>query len=441
MIYCKESEELSEEEWQSKLEISPQELSKLIKYGVLKASKLKRDTLLLKLEFVGEIVTNNSYIASLPKCLKDDSNNFETVKLVSESLSHYFDFRKKQKAVFKSSYTELVFEDKLQAHESQEIAVYLSLQAYFERRGVYKRSALESVRSNNQKIDWKKTVQKNDVYLDGWSAFYPQPYTKNSFQTENIISNVFKSVLSYLATKYASKDTGSFINAECRTYLSFERLTDQSSMYCTHIKLELIQTFNSEDILMLQILHDYIEKSKNFRLKGLNEVRLYGTNGFHNVWEYICSGIFNNQYKELKNNFAQPRWLINNQLLEKRGEFTPDVLLSVGDSLIILDAKYYYPIPKNICGVSDVAKQLLYSQIAKSDSVKNIFLFPSDDSSVSMEYLGYVSIYDDNDKELKEFVPQRISVVRLSLVGAIKALLSRDQRYTEELVTKVVLQS
>ena len=441
MIYCKESDELSEEGWQAKLEISPQELNKLIKYGVLKASKLKEDTLFLKLEFVGEIVANNSYIASLPKCLKGDSENFETVKLVSEVLSHYFDFRKKQKAVFESSYAELVFEDKLEIHETQEIEVYLSLQAYFERRGVYKRSEFASVKSNNQKIDWKKTVQKNDVYLDGWSAFYPEPYTKNSFQIENVISNVFKSVMCHLTTKYANKDTESLIHSECQTYLSFEQLIDQSQIYCTHVKLELLQTFNSEDILMLQIIHDYIEKGKSFRFRGLNEVKLYGTNNFQIIWEYICSGIFNNQYNNLIDDFAQPRWLINNHLLKERGRFTPDVLLSVDDNLIILDAKYYYPIPKNICGVSDIAKQLLYSQIAKSDNVKNIFLFPGDDSSVSMEYLGYVSIYDDTGKELEIFAPQRIAVVRLALVGAIKALLSKDQRYIDEVVIEVGLRA
>ena len=242
-----------------------------------------------------------------------------------------------------------------------------------------------------------------------------------------------------MTSKYASKGADQLISSECQTHLSFEQLTDQSPIYCTHIKLELLQTFNSEDILILQILHDYVEKNKSFRFKGLNEVRLYGTNKFQNVWEHICSRIFNNQYNNLKNTFAQPRWFIDNHLLDGRGEFIPDVLLSVDNNLIILDAKYYYPIPKNICGVSDVAKQLLYSQIAKSDSVKNIFLFPSDDSSISMEYLGYVSIYDSTGQELEVFAPQRIAVVRLGLIKAIKALLSRDQQYIDEIIVKVGL--
>lgn len=440
IYYCRELTQFSESEWKEKLQISTEELTQLILKNVFKFSRSEDGADKLTLSFVGEIATEKSYIASLPKCLTKDSENRDTVNFIRRALVNYFDFKKK--AVFENTYNEIIFEDEIKSDKAKEIEVYLFLRSYFDRKGVYKRTDSSLLKSKNKKIDWKKTVQRSDVYLDGYSAFYPEPYVRISSKNENIISEIFKSVLYYLAAKYESGYLRNMLLSESQTDLSFETLINQPLIYCNQIKIELFQVFNSEDILMLKILHKYIEQKKSIHFQGINKVKLYGTNDFHIVWEYICSRIFDNQYNGLIKDFAHPRWFINNVLERVKGRFTPDILLQVDDSLIILDAKYYYPIPDNVCGASDVAKQLLYSQVSGSDTVKNIFIFPGDADSVSMENLGYVSIYNDKG-EIKSFIKQRIIVVRLSLIAAIETLLLKDSvdsnRMVSELTSLIML--
>ncbi len=439
MIFCRELTVLSEDEWINKLQISSEEFNQLVFDNVFSVSKKRSEYHKYRINFVGEIVTKRSYIISFPKCIESNEETLENVKLVRAALDHYYNSPSDSRSVHEQVYEEILFRDKIEEHASNEIEVYLTLREYFKRKKVYKPSKVLLSKSQNKRIDWKRTIEKSNAYIDEYSVFYLEPYMKSISKSENLVSDIYKCILGYLSRKYETDSIKYQILSECQTFLKIENIRKNAISYCSRIRKELFNTFNTQDVLILQILHDYIKELEAPTFQGISQVKLYGTNYFHVIWEHICSYLFRNQYSQLKGNFAQPKWFINNTIIQK-GEFRPDVILRVNNRVVILDAKYYYPIPEKVCGVSDIAKQLLYAQIADQENIENIFIFPGRGDK-ALEYMGYVGIFDSNDFEVESFKNQRIMVFKMSLEVAINALFSnKDQELILSRINSYVTQ-
>ncbi|HCZ9277020.1 LlaJI family restriction endonuclease [Vibrio alginolyticus] len=430
MLYIQESTVLTEAQWQKKLGLDEKEFREFIALGCLKTVKRLENGLLMRLEFVGELITQNSYIVSFPKCLEEAEHTLKNVRLIREALKHYCSYMSKTKSILETDVNDLFFNNHV---ESKEYEVYLSLRDYFEKYGVFKNEKTVLRINHNKQIDWKKTIDKNIVLFDDDSAFYPTPLSKSRVKSKSIVTDIFKSLLSHLAKKYENTTFINEILKECKTELNIVDIFNKAPILCKKIRIASSQTYMSDNVLILKIMSLYIEGKISHT--GNNKLQLYGTNSFHIIWEYICSKLYENNYDDLIEHFAQPKWLINQSLYEK-GNFIPDALFKRETSLYILDAKYYYPVPEKLCSVSDISKQLIYAQISKNDKVKNIFIFPSNDKHVSMTYLGYVSLYNGSS-EMEAFKSQRIYAINLSLILAMQLLINGGGSLQNELVNLI----
>jgi len=415
MILLKEGETFPSEVWINKLDLQSLEFNQLLQRAVFKPIKNSKKELVYRLAFVGEIALSRNYAISVPKCL-GRSPDKSLLFYIQQTLKKYFDSLDKQDSVQREDIENLFFYNDT---KSKEVEVYLTLKTYFLNKGIYKHRIQKLTNDTSRPIDWKKTIQQSHVYVSEDSAFYSNPYTKKYVEEENLVSEIFKAILAELTNKYEHSEVKDEILQNCHSYLTFENIKDNAISYCERIRLESSNTFNSDDLLVLSILIEYLEDKLGHLGDGV--VRLYGTSSFHVIWEHICSTVFENKYEELASMLHQPAWVIEGEFHEK-GSFIPDVITKKEDKTYIIDAKYYYPIPKKVCGVSDIAKQLIYAQISGNKDISNILVFPSSNEH-NVVNKGYVSIFDDDKVEVKEFKKQRIQVLELSFITAIKTYL------------------
>lgn len=371
MIFLKEGQRHSKSKWVELLGLSQTSLLSIIEKGILKP--LKDEFVLM---FVGELVSQNSYAFSFPKCVeyssKDSSYSLEITKA---AIKKYHKKLKKNKSILEHELKELHFVDDYPAKEYE---VYLTLKSYYFSKGVYKKNSITTKVDPSKKIYWKKTIQNSLAYISDDTVNYFQPYTNKTVAIENEISSVFVSVLTHLHQLYEKHGSNFRLSDYSNEIIPFNVIDKYAASYCRKLQVEISETFNSEDLAILLVLLQYI--SGKLSSNGETRVRAYGSNSFHHIWEDICKEIFVDDYETQISNFSQPKWFVikpdgTTNTLDK-GRLIPDVIWNEDNTNYILDAKYYYPFPQSSCGVGDIAKQYIYADISGSTNSKNIFIFP-----------------------------------------------------------------
>lgn len=413
MIFVKEGEVLPLEAWIDRLDLQSYEFDLLLQKSVFKPVMNKKKNLVYRLVFVGEIALTQNYIVSVPKCCEYPPSK-STISYIQKVLKKYFESIKKQDSVQRENIESLFFYND---SKSKEVEVYLTLKSYFLNKGIYKRKIQKWTNDLSKSIDWKKTLQSSQTYISDDSVLYSNPYTKNFIDKENFVSELFKAILKELSYKYEQSEVKQEILQHCSSNFILNDIKDNAIKYCQVIRIELAHTFNSDDLLILSTLIEYLEDRLGHMGDGV--VRLFGTSSFHVIWEHICSTVFDNDFDELSPLLNQPLWNIDNAYIEK-GKFIPDVMIKKEGKNYIIDAKYYFPLPEKVCGVSDLAKQFIYAQISGEENISNILVFPSS-CFEGVSNKGYVSIYDSNKSELPAFKSQRIQVLEISFLSAVKA--------------------
>ncbi|HEM8407922.1 TPA: LlaJI family restriction endonuclease [Acinetobacter baumannii] len=417
MIYLQEGSTFTKDRWVEILQITSDEISSLLLSGIFK-TVFVNNSFQLQLLFVGEMLFKNDYAISFPKCVSKKNFTYTKIKLIRYILKQYFNSRKKQDAVFKDENENIFFNDNF---ASKEYEIYIALRNYFQNKGNYKKKEIIASSKKVKSIEWKKTIKNSIAYIDQDNVIYPSPQSKSIIDYENDVTEIFKCIITYLADKYELDSIKHYINVNCESRLSIDELIKNKIRYCNRIKNELSHTYNSEDIFILNLILDYLEL--NYSYSGKNEIKLFGTTSFHVIWEFICSTFFKNEYSQVIDNFAHPKWYIENTYFEKN-KFIPDILLHSNENLFILDAKYYYPIPDKVCGASDIAKQFIYAQVSPYKKIMNFFIFPFDDDKL-IECSGYVSVFKDKN-ELPHFQTQRIHTIKLSLFPVIEKIINKE---------------
>jgi hypothetical protein len=168
-----------------------------------------------------------------------------------------------------------------------------------------------------------------------------------------------------------------------------------------HVRTELSRTFYSDDIQLLNGILSFLEEDAP--LRGASLLKVFGTNRFHAIWETACSYVIQNQNEQLKDKLSQPQWSFysppfSSALTLAGGKQRPDLLAEKKDKTLILDAKYYYPLPESLCGWGDLVKQLFYvaSFSKEGKSIINGLLFP-DPRTTTVDCIGHVSMLTSND--------------------------------------------
>lgn len=388
MIIIRERETYDKPTWLVKLDIDELDFTFLIENGVLKLEISENEDKKYRNRFVGFIAISNNILYSQPKFMPS-SEIFNFSYLIS-IFSQYKNRKFKNKTIRKFDYyglTESNFKDTL-----FEYNLYISLLDYYQQYGIYSVEMI-TYSSNSNNTNWNRTVNVSTPIHSSDTLIYHNPIGTNVSSQDNTISLIQISILIYLDNKYnIGKSTLNKMDLEKYQHIPILELVSNSSTWFSIVQNELSKTYQHNHLSLLNYLSSFFN-GNTFIYKN-NKKSLYGTISFHNLWEDACSQIFNSQYDSLKHKIAQPKWKFNSpfRVISAVGQI-PDILHENEDNIFILDAKYYYPLPTNLCGWADIVKQYFYAKSFKNQDNKiiiNALLFPD----LSVENLELSGIID-----------------------------------------------
>jgi hypothetical protein len=378
-ILIERQTELTKDEWLEALEMSPAEWQTLNDQRILCPRSKK-----YYLNFVGLIATERSCIVSIPKYYGGvcstvvQSDAIETVLKVLET---YF-AEGRGRAVRSQELQELFFQDETPLKERE---VAETLLRWYAANGLYRHEERGVSTSFQGRTDWTRTLSRSQPVHSASGDVYATPFQQTRLKQTNEVTNIQASVLVHLSEKYRLVGTNVSTNSDITLFANIqpELLRKEAARFASIVNRELRSVFRSDTIQMLLALKAFLENLQG--LGGVAALHLYGTSSFHVLWERACSVAFGNQADELAARLSQPKWHFNASKLTGRshvydgGRQIPDVITTVGRKYLILDAKYYYPLPSDRCGWEDIVKQLFYRESLETASMKvlNGLLFPA----------------------------------------------------------------
>ncbi|MGL5049161.1 MAG: LlaJI family restriction endonuclease [Fusobacteriaceae bacterium] len=354
--------------------------------NILMIKKNNYNSKILYFKFVGFLTFNELVLVVLPKYILNLDNKYNDTKNLMKILERYF----KSKNKFENNLWSLDFE--LHKDNFYVYSYYKYLLQDFLDFGIYSNHKIYSNLNGDGEIDWDKTVNSvNSYILKDKSAIYLDFYTSDILSdNETYIKNLHEYYLTK-ASKYLCKLNDYGFNFP-KLFFSIDSSNIGSKEYRLHkINKELISTFSDRKINLLKTLKNLVEKESN---QDQDDLLLYGTTSFYDVWEKACGFIFKNQYEKFKKYIPKPNWHsnYNKEIQFYKETFIPDILVETEKEFYIFDAKYYLPkIDKKsgFPGIESISKQYLYEmifsdlEILKDKERHNIFLIPTTNDSIN----------------------------------------------------------
>ena len=414
-IYLKELNTYSKEYLLTLM--NEESFERLIEYEVI-----KREEDNFKFHFVGLIIVDNYLIKCYPKYIPDENNIAEDFNQIMQVIKKYRNFH--EDYIWRSDNLDEITFNKLSI-------LLFFIEDYYE-NGIYTNFRQIHQVNGNGEINWDKTVNNIDPIIKNNRPYYGELYTKYNL---NDLSDYFRLLHEYIITECSKQledvgliDLFDLTPAE----LSDKSLDDFGEEYyiLNKIENEINMEFNSHKQKLLKAMHTFISQKNSFTNE--NVLTIYGTTAYHEIWEEMCCEIFSNKFNKIKHVIEKPKWILNNGKTHyHKKTFEPDIVTFKGDTLFILDAKYYNLIFNedllaNQPGLGDITKQYLY-QLAledygegKFDNVKNALLFP--------KYCGEIENLGQIEIEILSRLPvDNIQVVMLP-AGKINRLYLNNQK-------------
>ncbi len=270
------------------------------------------------------------------------------------------------------------------------IQAYISIITDFFDRGYYIEREITYKTSLNGKIDWNKTVKRQKTYVQDNEFYYLEFTTKKNRIKENELITQIHEYCVYESFMKLGFLFGTNIPVQ-------PRIRFQKNLFITVVKEKLANTFNDRN---KQLFLDMLALIEN--LDTPEEDFWYGTYRFQYVWESLIDEMFGIEDKEKY--FPCTYWNVDGGTYGNH-QLEPDTIMIVGDSIYILDAKYYkYGVTKNVYdlpGTSSIEKQITYGEfieknreidgLGKDVPIYNAFLMPycSGNSELMFSNIGF----------------------------------------------------
>lgn len=386
----------------------PNELvSKLVSKGICRVQKN-----IIKFIATGFIIYKNRYIIIFPKAYPLPNSKkliLNHIRLLFKVLLKY-----RQEANLETEEIELMGGKEGKHRENLFTAYHLIKD--FTINGLLTRELTFNSSRQSGRIDWTATINKKQPVFSQGNVIYTETISrKTSIDSQNKLYLLHKYCIYKSIYKY-----GWLFGLDLEgANLNPPELNFNISFAINLLKNELNSTFVEREINVIKMMIDFLKGLEAEKTEEKLETLI--TPYFQNVWEYICSIIFNNQYNNLKDIIPKLRWEIESDAPVQSQR--PDILVLQDKKMYILDAKYYN-IRTNLPGWYDVVKQLFYAftiirniksenftlrnknlekKLRKIDNIENIFLFPSEESE-PIKYVGKVNIENNEDfKDIKAY--------------------------------------
>ena len=320
---------------------------------------------------------------------------------------------------------------------SRQYDLYSTLRDRFLARGLYKPTRRVQGHDARHRIRWPKTIATTPAVYSNGSCVYPSPTIEGLARQPNLVTSIHASTLVALDDKFrmsAAEPLRASLSDETEI-INKEHLSRDSEFWARRLRAELSGVYESEDIDVLDALVSFFDEERT--LQGPGAVRLYGTTAFHAVWEAALSSLFEGSESNVTGRLSQPRWDFRwpREETVEGGRQRPDVLAVSDDCVLVLDAKYYYPLPDSLCGWSDLVKQFFYSKSYDGRADLRVFnglVFP-DPNTEDIEAVGEIVMARPNRQRDERF--EKIHVIKANPDKVLDAFATG--RASRELASKM----
>lgn len=245
------------------------------------------------------------------------------------------------------------------------IADYIYIMQDFLSKGYYTEKELRFISSLKGKINWKRTLQNEQPYIDNGNVVYLKyQIQKNMINQNNLLSQIHKFCVYKCFSKFGWLFmTHSFVPNK-------PDIKEDKELFVKTIKAALNTTFNDDKKRLFNCMISVIEDEIQNADKGNSSI---GVNKFAPVWERMIDYVFGEDNK--KEYFPKANWYIIPTGTEKSSsKLEPDTIMKYNGKIFVLDAKYYkYGItnnPDDLPPTSSIHKQLTYGDYVHSLIIK-----------------------------------------------------------------------
>lgn len=380
MIVGREAEKIPAELFTERFRLDEQTITKLVSDRLV-----ERDVGVLWWRYVGFIKTSTDLIVIVPKVVNRD---WEDWLLIRRVLSRYFATSSLRKPII-TSLEDLDWRDERVFNELDSATTLLR---FFVEHGPYRVSKRR--RSTGGAIDWGQTLRSAPVQSDSGPVYVDLVMVRRHHEA-NEITSLILGFLKYLLDKYPVLPSPTTLPDVTQKYgaVEYEQILENREYFTTVVRSERAITFQTDQIVLLETLLSLLSIDEG--TTGRDLYSLFGVNKFEKVWEDVCRDSIGGDDESLRNQLAKPVWVWSNYLPTVADRQNPDVLSSVEGKILIVDAKYYFPVPPQTTPWGDIAKQLVYAQSipANGAEIVNVFVFPG--LCDSFEVAGYLDVRND----------------------------------------------
>ena len=365
------------------------------------------------LRFTGFLFVDGGWVIVFPKTFVISNNlsdNLFASSLLFKVLVKYF---RTESSSPLGSY-ETAFEDIEDKRKLTPLSMYDFLLEDWGQFGQYQNLKKRSSTSLSGNINWKKTISVIEplTTTNGIPVFSRFIITRNDYSTLEKIS-----LLQKWAVATADSMIGWLLSPNHRNLLLYPELKQyagncpiERSIAIQLIKSELHIQYNTRKILLLKTILTLIEESPF--TECTETMPQLGVKFFWPIWEKMCKFILSDESTIHSEFLPYPVYLTSDlSKYPTHGLFSqrPDIIFRAGNSLIVVDAKYY-DIEQGLPGWGDIVKQLFYEKSFKavdySPNIKNFFLFPRPKSDCTPSQIDVRNPNEGgsrNDKSVDEF--------------------------------------
>lgn len=200
--------------------------------------------------------------------------------------------------------------------------------------GYYTENEVNYIENTKGKINWKRTIQKQQPKINNGNVVYLKFITKtNKINENNLITKIHEFCVYESFTKLGWLFIGKDIKPKKPT-IKLNRTT-----FISVLKRELGNTFNDRKRMLFQSMLNIISQTDD--KFGDNFDDAFGVNRFEYDWEGMIDYVFGEENKD--EFFPHAKWHIvkGNGYTVESSALEPDTIMLQNGKCYILDAKYY----------------------------------------------------------------------------------------------------
>lgn len=332
------------------------------------------------IDFVGCVFLGGELFVCFPKTTILQSIGDEEVKekgrLLIKSILKYIAQAKKE-----LSNTELAkeFDSSHTKEWLDQINLYKKLLEDYRMNGLIKEGSRKTFRGSSGKINWSKTIKNSQPIINSnGSVLYLETTVQKPITSLNkTVDEIHKFCLAKADSIFGWYFSNNGKNSCTPFEINKNKLRFSVETAKRIIRRELKSEYATRKIILYKLILNILDNENE-----IGEGRILGINNFWRMWEYMCSTLFKNVYKEkYKERIPQPVYRDGQQKEVSRGGSIGqryDIISEAPNYLLLVDAKYY-DIRKNLPGWADIVKQLFYEKNLRLLSEKpiiNTFCLP-----------------------------------------------------------------